>query len=96
MRLGILTDGRVALWQRQALERACGGHEIYLIVPKGGWAPRRAAKHALYYALNLVTIRNRLTRTVDLPDLNPVETIEFEPVVDGAWAMLPDELNCSA
>ena len=92
MRLGILTDGKVALWQRQALERACAGHEIYLIIPRDGWKPRRRAKHALYYALNLLTIRNRLTRQVDLPDLDPVETVEFEPGYEGAWAVLPDQL----
>ena len=90
MRLGILANRRIALWQRQALERACAGHEVYLIVPRGGWKSRRSAKHAFYYALNLLTIRNRLTREVDLPDLDPVAVYEFDPSFDGAWAVLPD------
>jgi hypothetical protein len=92
MRLGILTDGKVSVWQRQALEQACSGHEIYLILAKGHWPAKRQTRHALYYALNLFTIRNRLTRMVDLPDLQPVEAIEFEPGFEGAWAVLPDEL----
>jgi hypothetical protein len=92
MRLGLLTDGKISVWQRQALERLSADHDIYLIVPKGERRPKREARHALYYALNLVTIRNRLTRMVDLPDLRPVETVEFKPSFDAAWAVLPDEL----
>jgi hypothetical protein len=92
MRLGILTDGKVTVWQRQALERVSGEHEIYLIMPRGSWRSRREAKHALYYALNLFTIQNRLTRMVELPELQPVERVEFAPDFDGAWAVLPDDL----
>lgn len=92
MRLGVLTDGKLSVWQREALERACRDYEIYFLVPKGGWRPRREAKHALYYALNLFTIRNRMTREVDLPDLQPVDRIDFEPAFEGAWAVLPNEL----
>ena len=92
MRVGVLIDGTIAVWQRRALELACRDHEIFLL-RSNGWTPQRRARHALYYALNLFTVRNRLTRQVDLlPQLKIVDTCNFQPGFDGAWAVLPDHV----
>ena len=93
VRLGILIDGRIARWQLQALERVSADHELFLLSCDGHPA-KRSARHALYYALNLLTVRNRLTRRVDLPAdrLKFVETFHFTPTFDGAWAILPPDL----
>lgn len=93
MRLGVLIDGRITRWQLQALEQVSADHEIYLIkaTPQ---KRKRSSRHALYYALNLFTVRNKMTRRVELPPerLNVRETFEFSPGFDGAWAVLPPSL----
>jgi hypothetical protein len=93
MRIAVLTDGHISRWQREALLRACRDDEIVLL-RSSGWTRPRPLKHALYYALNLFTVRNRLTRPVPFPadKLNVIETIDFEPLFDGAWASVPEPL----
>ncbi len=92
MRIAILCNGRdVAVWQRRALDAIRGKHELLLLVCKPARPGKRRAAHALYYALNLVTIRNRLTRTTAFPV--PADAIaarlDFEPTYEGTWAILP-------
>lgn len=93
MRIAILCNGRdVAVWQRRAIDAIRGQHEILLLVCESSPVGRRRPRHAFYYALNLATIRNRLTRATDFPA--PADTIvarlDFAPTYDGAWAVLPD------
>jgi len=93
MRLAVLVEGKIARWQLQALERVGADHEIFLLV-SSAHTPKRSARHALYYALSLFTVRNRLTRRVEVPRerLGVRETFEFSPTFDGAWAVLPADV----
>jgi hypothetical protein len=93
MRLAVLIEGKVSRWHLKALERISSKHEIYLL-KSSGHHYRRSAKHAFYYALNLFTIRNHMTRKVDLaPDqLNLRGSLDFSPTFEGAWAVLPQEV----
>ena len=95
MRIAIMCNGRdIALWQRRALELLGPGHEYFLLVSRSAPSPRRSLRHAFYYALNLVTVRNRLTRPVPFPDaaVATAGRLDFEPAYEGAWAVLPDEV----
>ena len=93
MRVGLMIDGKIAVWQQLALEQACRNHEIF-VLQSTGWAPKRPAKHALYYALNVFTVRNRLTRMIEVSpeSLGAKDSIQFQPEFDGAWAVLPSEV----
>lgn len=95
MRVAILCNGRdLALWQARAVERIAADHDILLMTTDAASPARRRLRHLLYYALNLVTVRNRLTRRVAFPDGSaPIAAAtRFTPGFDGAWAVLPDEL----
>lgn len=51
---------------------------------------RRALRHASYYLLNVLALRNRETRSGPLPpQLNIVERLDFESEWEGAWQRLP-------
>lgn len=94
MRIAVLCDGRtLTKWQRAALARIEADHELYLMVARGGTAPRRRARHWAYYALNLLAVRNRETKAVPFPGqaFAAAGRIEFVPGSDGAWATLPGE-----
>jgi hypothetical protein len=93
MRLAILIEGKVSRWQHKALERISRKHEIYLLT-SSGHRHKKSAKHAFYYALNLFTIRNHMTRKVELaPEaLNVRGSLSFSPSFEGAWAVLPKEV----
>jgi hypothetical protein len=94
MHIAILYDGKsVTEWQRQAIDLIARDHQLsFLIHEASGPAPRRQTRHALYYALNLVTIRNRLSRAVPLPVPAGALVRKFHPLVDGAWSALPPEV----
>jgi hypothetical protein len=94
MRVAILCNGRdLSLWQRLAIERIAGDHEIFVLACQEPPAPPRRWRHFLYYALNLVTIRNRLTRRVHFPDQNfhIAGRLDVRAGFDGAWAELPED-----
>jgi hypothetical protein len=92
MRVGVLINDDVSVWERAALRQACTDHELFLL-RSSGWTPKRSVKHALYYALNSITVRNRLTRRVPFPDdIKVADRVRFEPTYDGVWAILPSDL----
>ena len=94
MRIAILCNGRtLSDWQRRAIELIAKDHELYLLVCDDPPLPRRPVRHGLYYLLNLLSVRNRLTRPVPFPtgDFRIAGRIEFTPDMDGAWASLPDD-----
>lgn len=96
MHVAILYDGEaVTEWQRQAIERIAPDHRIsYLIHEAGGAPSRRRVRNGLYYLLNLVAVRNRLTRAATLQPDNGALVRRFVPLRDGAWSALPpDVLN---
>src|SRR6185295_6661821 len=87
-------DGmRLARWQAEALQTV-GGEAEFVLYSCTTPAPTQCRlRHALYYLLNLFTVRNRMTRKVGLPaDLIVVATRTLAAEGDGAWQSLPPDL----
>ena len=94
MRVAILCNGKdLARWQRQAVDKIAAEHELFLLACSEPPPPKRRLRHAAYYALNLASIRNRMTRRVPFPETGSAITDRFDvrPIADGAWATLPTE-----
>jgi hypothetical protein len=94
MKIGVIIDGAtLARWQADALHSLRGEAELVIYNCESGVPARRRLRHALYYLLNLVTVRNRLTRKVDIPQGLPIiATRTFRAEAEGAWERLPPEL----
>ena len=95
MRIAILCNGRtLAEWQRRAIELIADDHELYLLVCDDPPMPRRPVRHGLYYLLNVLSVRNGLTRAVPFPtsQFRIADRIEFSPEIQGVWASLPDHV----
>lgn len=93
MRIAILCHSNgVAHWQAQAIRLISETHELVLLRCKPSPRPRLRTGNLGYYALNLVSVRNSMTRRVPIPIEAFVETRDFEPTFDGAWAVLPQSL----
>lgn len=95
MRIGVIVDNlELTRWQAQALERLPADTQIALYNCTNSRAGKRRLRHALYYALNLVTVRNRMTRRVPAGDLGGrvVTRVDFESEWDGNWQRLPPSL----
>jgi hypothetical protein len=93
MKIGIIVDGlQVRRWQAQALARIAGRHEFVLYNCTSARTSPRRLRHALYYLLNLFTIRNPLTRPVPVSGLEVAGRTDFEAEQDGAWQRLPGHL----
>jgi hypothetical protein len=94
LKIGVLLDRmRLARWQLEALRTLAGEAEFHVYSCANPRSERRRLRYALYYLLNLFTIRNRLTRSMPLPEDLPVAArSEFEVEHDGAWQALPTAL----
>lgn len=95
MKIGVIVDGmNVARWQARALRELACADEIVLYNNRAPAPARRRLANALYYALNLFTVRNPLTRAVPLGGDDPriVRIVDFEAERDGAWQRLPEAL----
>ena len=94
MRIGVIQDGaRLARWQADALKTLSGETEFVIYSCETGAPAKRELRHSLYYLLNLLTIRNRQTRSVELPEgLRVVARRTFRAEREGAWQRLPAEL----
>jgi hypothetical protein len=92
-RIGVIVDGgSLARWQADALA-ALGGDCRFTFYNCTNMRsqPRRLA-HWPYYALNLLSLRMRLTRQVPLPlDADDV-VVDFECEHEGIWQRLPASL----
>ncbi len=84
----------VAEWQRQALATLPPEDTLELLACNNTKLSRKPVKHALYYALNLVSVRNPLTRAVPLEGIRAQVSghREFASLQDGAWQVLPAEI----
>jgi len=94
MKIGLIIDGaKLARWQADALQTLAGEAEFVIYSCENDAPARRSPGNALYYLLNLVTVRNRLTRKVDLPSqLRVTATRTFPATIEGAWQRLPPDL----
>ena len=90
MKIALLIDGSsVARWQAEGIERL--GRQFDLLVyncTNARPAPRRL-RHFAYYALNLISIRSRITGRMPFPPHLTSRWIDFECDQDGAWQSLP-------
>ena len=98
-KLLVIIDGgsegdRVAEWQRRALATLPAEDRLTLLVCTNTRIRREPLRFPLYYALNLVAVRNRLTRWVPLGALaaSIEQRIEFASNQDGLWQVLPQEI----
>ena len=100
MRLAVIVDGEdVQRFALNALDAVTGTDEISLYSCTNTHIRKRWFRHAAYYALNLFTVRNRLTRTVPVAcgkkRINRHRAFASE--YDGVWQVLPtaivEELN---
>lgn len=88
----LITDGlTVHEWQRRALDTLPPEDRITVFACTNTALKRQLGKHFLYYALNMVTVRNPLTRQVPFGDISGrLESVtEFESEWDGNWQLLP-------
>ncbi len=88
-------DGdHVAEWQRQALATLPPEDSLELLACNNTSLARKPVKHGLYYALNLLSVRNPLTRSVPLAGIRAqvCGRREFASLPDGAWQVLPEEI----
>lgn len=93
-RLALLYDGRsLAWWQARVVQDILREHELFTLIAEGGHAPRRnLARHALYYLLNLFTIRRAQARKPFPHSCSEADTcFHFRPIEEGAWVRLPAE-----
>ena len=93
IRLAILTDGRTApRFMLDALRMVDGCDELTVFACTNTHHKKRPLKHGLYYALNLLSVRNRLTRSLPIEECGKqVErVVEFEADYEGAWQRFPD------
>ena len=95
LKIAVIADGdSVPRFGLEALDAVDGAGEITLFSCTNTRTRRKALAHGLYYALNLVTVRNPMTRSVPLSGGRKriAETIAFESGWDGAWQTLPPEI----
>jgi len=89
--VALIIDGNtVTKWQSDALENASDLIDIRLVLSCVNTRTKKnLAKHFLYYALNFFTLKNHLTRKVNL-ECNDVKFIQFESIYEGTWQKIPD------
>jgi hypothetical protein len=92
MKIGIIVDDmRLARWQADALGTLDERDELIIYNCTNTRASRRLLRHALYYMINLFTVRNKMTRRVDLTDVSARirSKHEFTSNYEGSWQNLP-------
>ena len=95
LKLAVIVDnGCVQRFALDALDAVVGTDEITLFSCANTHSRRRWLRHAAYYALNLITVRNRLTRFVSiaLGSKTIARQVDFESSYDGAWQVLPQHI----
>lgn len=94
LRAALIMDGTVVTqWQKHALDAAGDLLEIKLILSCTNTREKKnLTKNFLYYLLNILALRNRLTRKVQL-DRKGVPLIEFESIYEGSWQKIPSSVS---
>lgn len=92
LKVAVIVDGGGAQkFALDALDALRGCDEITVFSCTNTRFRRRPFRHAAYYALNLLSLRNRFTRWAPLAGTSKriVETVQFESGYEGAWQTLP-------
>ncbi len=92
MKLAVIVDGSaVQRFALNALDAIEGADEITVFSCTNTRLTRRLVRHGAYYALNLLSVRNRLTRSVPVTagTKRIARQVAFESGYDGAWQVLP-------
>lgn len=95
LRVAVLVDrGRASRFAINALDALKGCDEISIFSCLNTRISRRPLRHAAYYALNLLSVRNRLTAFVRVSESRKriAHSEEFESGYEGAWQTLPGEV----
>jgi hypothetical protein len=95
MKIGVIVNNmQVAQWQINALNSLNNDTEIVIYNCLNSKGSKRRIRHALYYILNLFTVRNPLTAAVSISDvrLNSLAKRDFHSEWEGAWQRLPAQL----
>ena len=94
MKIALLIDGgSIARWQADAIEKLGPGFRFTIFNCTNHRAGKRKVRHSLYYLLNILSLRTRLTRRLGVPTSLAVEDQQnFECEYEGAWQRLPDDL----
>lgn len=88
----ILDNLKLSKWQLDALDAASDAVEIVLVLNcQNTNTKKKYVKNFLYYALNLFSLRNRLTRKKKVSFPSAV-AVSFESVYVGSWQSLPEEI----
>jgi len=88
----IVDDLSLTEWQRRALDDASEYLDIKLVLNcRNTHSKKRLFRHFAYYVLNVLALRNDLTRRVDvgLPD---ARTISFDSTYKGMWQSIPADV----
>ena len=79
-------------WQAEALGQLGDDAEFVVLNCTNTSFRRQPLRHALYYVLNILSLRTRITQLVPLPaGLNISGRYDFAAEQDGAWQRLPGE-----
>lgn len=95
MKLAVLVDDwKIQRFAMDALDAVNGVGEVTVFSCTNTRLRKRWLRHAGYYALNLLTVRNRLTRSVPISSGRKKikERREFASEYEGAWQMLPQPI----
>lgn len=97
MKLAVILDGNtLPRFALDALDAIEGCSDITVLHCTNTRRRTSLLKHAFYYGLNLLSIRNPRTRPVNITDGSKrvAQTITFESGYDGAWQTLPQDVLC--
>lgn len=95
LKIAVIVDcGRLQRFGRDAIDAVTAADHITVFSCTNTRFARKPVRHGLYYALNLLALRNPLTRMVPIAGGTKriAATIEFEADRQGAWQSLPPEI----
>jgi hypothetical protein len=93
MRAALIVDSNeVHQWQKDALDEARDLVEIVLVLSCSNTRNKRSiAANFCYYALGMMTLKNKMTRRLGL-GIDAAKLVEFESIYDGNWQGMPDSV----
>ncbi|HHW2422471.1 TPA: hypothetical protein ACUT5K_000676 [Pseudomonas aeruginosa] len=88
----IVDDLSLSEWQKRAIEGSSEYLDIQLVLSCRNSATKKSViKHCGYYFLNILSLKNDMTRRVQL-DSRGSEVIHFDSDYEGAWQRIPEDV----